>query len=403
MKTPHGFATFAVPMLFKAVLLAARWAGGRRRRAIEALARRNGEDKEREILLLRDKVSRLEALVGLLQRQIAKGPRRPRYTLHERLCVLWHLEYFQVPRRRVHEYFGIARSTLYRWLHLEESLEPLPRKAANRTSAALTALVWEIARANPAWGRFRIAGQLALLKVFLSASTVRNVLLRPHAERPKAPDGAAAPAFSGQACKTQRPIPARYPNHVWSVDLTTVARWGLWPTYVLVAIDHFSRRIVAVKPLEGPNPAWVIGTLEEAFDHYGAPKHLITDRGVQFTSGAFREFLERFAVKPRFGAVGKHGSIAVTERAIQTLKYEWLRRVPLLKGFDHLETLSADFALWYNRFRPHMALGGRRPGDLYHHRPFCPPKRADKSVPAGIRRHVFKATRTTAYSLEESA
>ena len=29
--------------------------------------------------------------------------------------------------------------------------------------------------------------------------------------------------------------------------------WGLWKIYVLVAIDHFSRKVVAVTPLEGPN------------------------------------------------------------------------------------------------------------------------------------------------------
>jgi hypothetical protein len=49
-------------------------------------------------------------------------------------------------------------------------------------------------------------------------------------------------------------IVARYPNHVWSVDRTRVLRWGLWPTWVLVAIDHFSRRVVSCCPLEGPTP-----------------------------------------------------------------------------------------------------------------------------------------------------
>ena len=98
-------------LLLKAVLLAARWAGGRRRKALESLARMEREEKEREILALRDKVVRLEELVRLLQRQLAKGPHRARYTLEERLCILWHMEYFQVPRRRVREYFGIARST----------------------------------------------------------------------------------------------------------------------------------------------------------------------------------------------------------------------------------------------------------------------------------------------------
>ena len=33
---------------------------------------------------------------------------------------------------------------------------------------------------------------------------------------------------------------------------TRVLRWGLWPTWVLVAIAYFSRAVMAVVPLEGP-------------------------------------------------------------------------------------------------------------------------------------------------------
>ena len=66
-----------------------------------------------------------------------------------------------------------------------------------------------------------------------------------------------------------------------------------------------------------------------------------------FISGAFAELLTRWDIRQRFGAVGKHGSIAVTERAILTLKYEWLRRVPLIRGLDHLVALLGDFEVYY--------------------------------------------------------
>mgnify|MGYP001587669746 CR=1 FL=1 len=393
----------AASLFIKAVLLAARWAGGRRSHALQAMARMEGREKEREILLLRDKVTRLEALVGLLQRQLAKGPHRPKYTLEERLCILWHLEYFQVPRRRVRQYFGIARSTLYRWLHGNDEAASQHSSPANKTPGDLAGLVLEIAKANPHWGRCRIAAQLALLRVFLSASAVRNILLRPQPVSPKPRATPAAPASMPEKSELSRPIPARYPNHVWSVDLTTVLRWGVWPVYVLVAIDHFSRKIVAVNPLEGPNAGWVVEAIEAAFRQFGAPKHIITDQGVQFTSGAFKELLGHHGIKQRFGAVGRHGSIAVTERAIETLKYEWLRRVPLVRGFDHLESLCQEFALWYNRFRPHTALGGRVPDAVFHSRPNHTPGRTDKAVPPSLRRHAFKEARVTAFSLDECA
>ena len=52
-------------------------------------------------------------------------------------------------------------------------------------------------------------------------------------------------------------------------------------------------------------------------------------------------------IKPRLGAVGKHRSISVTKRVIKTLKYEWLKRVSLIRGFDHLVVLCEEFEDWY--------------------------------------------------------
>ena len=155
-----------------------------------------------------------------------------------------------------------------------------------------------------------------------------------------APAAESAPA-------APRQVVASYPNDVWSVDRTVVLRWGLWPTWMLAAIDHFSRRIVACCALDGPNAGWVVDALEEAFARHGSPKHIITDQGDVFASAAFGELLTGRGVKQRFGAVGKHGSIAVTERAIHTLKDEWLGRVPVLRGLDHLRQLLQDFAVYY--------------------------------------------------------
>jgi hypothetical protein len=113
--------------------------------------------------------------------------------------------------------------------------------------------------------------------------------------------------------------------------------------------------------------------------------------------------LTQWNIKPRFGAVGKHGSIAVTERVIKTLKYEWLKCVPLIKGFDRLALLCTEFASWYNTWRPHMTLDGLRPDDLYHGHKIEKPQRDGKTVPHNIERYVFVETRLTAYRLKDAA
>jgi len=39
------------------------------------------------------------------------------------------------------------------------------------------------------------------------------------------------------------------------------------------------------------------------------PKHLISDKGSQFWCDAFKACCKNKGVEPRFGAIGKHGSI----------------------------------------------------------------------------------------------
>ncbi len=56
------------------------------------------------------------------------------------------------------------------------------------------------------------------------------------------------------------------------------------------------------------------------------PANLITDRGKQFTARSFRRRRRRTGIRQRFGAIGKHGSIALVERCIRTLKDEGVRR-----------------------------------------------------------------------------
>jgi transposase InsO family protein len=389
----------AVSLLIKAALLAARFSGRVRQRSLKRLAAKDADAKAIEVLFLKDRVYQLEMQVSILQKHLRKKGKKPRYDVRERLLILWHIEAFQIPRRRVSRYFGIARSTLYRWLHRIEDQKP-PSAVANRTPTEIATLVWEITKANLSWGRIRVANQLKLLGIFLAASTVRNILHRPKPRN--APTSATTPETTAEKPEA-RSIPAWYPNHVWSVDTTKVLYWGLWPIHVLVAIDHFSRKVVCVAALEGPNAGWIVEALEQAMRKHGAPKHIISDQAPVFTGGAFAKLLDQWNIKPRFGAVGKSGSIAVTERVIKTLKYEWLRRVPLIKGFDHLTLLCSEFEDWYNTWRPHMTLEGLRPDDLYYSRKPEMPNRKAKMVPGNIERYVFRETRLTAYRLKTAA
>jgi hypothetical protein len=106
---------------------------------------------------------------------------------------------------------------------------------------------------NPLLGREKIAQTIQRLSVFLSPSAVRNILRR---GRPKGSKETALAVSSEEPPLGTRGYPgivSKYANHVWSVDLTIVSRWFVWPAHVLLGIDHFTRKVVGVFPLEGPN------------------------------------------------------------------------------------------------------------------------------------------------------
>jgi len=387
----------AVALIIKAAILAARFSGRVRKRSLKHLASMNIDKKDKEIIFLRDKVYQQQMQITILQKSVEKKQTSKRYTLREKLFILCYMETFQLARRRVTEYLGIAKSTLYRWLHkIEEQQQS--HTPANKTPMEIASMVWEITKANVSWGRVRVANQLALLNISLAASTVRNILNQP---RPR-----TDPKASAKTKKVEdkaRSIPAWYPNHVWSIDTTMVNCWGLWPIHICVVIDHFSRKVVATVPLEGPNAGWINNALESAIEKYGPPKHIISDQAHVFTGTVFAELLGKYHIKPRLGAIGKHRSITVTERVNKTLKYEWLKRVALIKDIDHLTELCKEFEIWYNNWRPHMTLDGLRPDDVFYNNKPDKPKYDAKTVPCNIEQHYFRQTRITGYRLTKTA
>jgi len=388
----------AVTLIIKAAILASRFSGRARKRSLKRLSKMDIDDKDKEIIFLHDKVYQQQMQITILQKGVEKKQTNKRYTLRERLFILCYMETFQIPRRRVTEYLGIAKSTLYRWLHKieDQNQSSIP---PNKTPMEIASLVWKITKANVSWGRVRIANQLSLLNIFLSASTVRNILNRPNPRT--GPESSAKPKKMED--KKTRSIPAWYPNHVWSIDTTTMFCWGLWPIHICVVIDHFSRKVMAVVPLEGPNAGWINNVLESAIEKYGPPKHIISDQGGVFIGDVFAELMDTYEILHRFGAIGKHGSIAVTERVNKTLKYEWLKRVTLIKDIDHLTELCSEFETWYNSWRPHMTLESLRPDDVYYNNKPDKPERDAKTVPTNIEQHYFCQTRITGYRLRKAA
>ena len=129
----------AVSLIIKAALLASRFSGRARKRSLKRLAKMEIKKKDKEIIFLRDKLHQQQLQITILQKGLHKKRTNKRYTLREKMFILSYMEIFQIPRRRVTEHLGIAKSTLYRWLHKieEQSKSKVP---ANKTPAEVADL-----------------------------------------------------------------------------------------------------------------------------------------------------------------------------------------------------------------------------------------------------------------------
>lgn len=218
----------------------------------------------------------------------------------------------------------------------------LSPSTSSPTSSATSYIVQRLKTLNPSMGKVEIAETLCRAGLHLGVTTVGRILK----EVPQTVPGDATPST--------RIVTANRPNHVWHVDLTAVPTsvgfWAPWLPFALprcwpfcwwvaVVIDHHSRRVMGIDIFRNnPTSVSISHFLKRAIQTAGAtPKYIICDKGQQFWCSVFKDSCHGNGIKPRFGAVGQHGSIALIERFILSLKNECTRiiLVPLRTGaFD---------------------------------------------------------------------
>jgi len=335
-----------------------------------------------EIAMLREEIRIKDARMRAIPAQ-----RRPHYAPTERMAVLelkaargWSLS--QTARA-----FLVTAATVSDWVKRVNETGPQAlvqlREPVNKFPDFVRLLVQRLKVLCPTMGKVKIARALARAGLHLGATTIGRML------KESSPRDNAGSSAEGDLSIAEEPrvVTARYPDHVWHVDLSAVpivagfaVPWlpfalpQCWPFcwWVAIVVDHFSRRVMGLAVFEKqPTSLLVRQFLARAITQAGgAPKYIICDKGGQFWCSGFKAWCKQRGIKPRFGAVGKHGSIAVVERFIRTMKTECTRRLLLvpLRREAFCRELNR-FADWFNEHRPHEWLGGRTPNEAYFQRP----------------------------------
>ncbi len=301
--------------------------------------------------------------------------RRPHYGPIERMAILELRAARGWPLKQTADTFLVTPATIAAWVKRidDQGANALLqlREPVNKFPDFVRYIVQRLKILNPAMGKVKIAETLCRAGLHLGVTTVGRILKETPQPRPES----AAPST--------RVVTARRPNHVWHVDLTAVpisagfwAPWlpfalpQCWPFcwWVAVVIDHHSRRVMGIDTFRNnPTSVSVSHFLKRAIHAASAtPKYIICDKGQQFWCGVFKDWCDGQGITPRFGAVGQHGSIALIERFILSLKNECTRIILVPLCIDEFPQKLRFYASWYNRNRPHSSLNGKTPHEVYH-------------------------------------
>ena len=348
-----------------------------------------------EVQRFREQTEVLSEVVRILGARIIVLPpkQRPHYPPQERAAILALAARTGWNHRKTADTFLLTAATIANWMRVVDVKGPdalvKPRKPINKFPAFVTAVVQQLSGLAPRIGKRQLAAIVARAGIAISASTVGRMRKRPPAKAPPPAKGTRASA-PGRAARV---VKAKRPHHLWHIDVTVVPTlagfWVPWVPrsvplrwpfcwHVVTVLDHFSRAVVRSSVFrKGPTAAEVCAVLEHsARVARRNPRHIVSDHGAQFQSD-YKAWCARHHVKPRFGAIGKHGSIAVIERFHRTLKDEALRVVMVPLALPRMQATLDAYVGWYNTHRPHMTLNGATPAEI-----------RDRRMPATKRRGI---------------
>ena len=156
----------------------------------------------------------------------------------------------------------------------------------------------------------------------------------------------------------------RRPNHVWAADITYIPmRRGF--VYLFAILDWASRRVLACRLSNTLTTDFCLDAVREAIRQYGCPEIFNTDQGCQFTSQEFTGLLKDQGIQISMDGKGCWRDTVFVERVWKSLKYEEV----YLHGYETIRAAQQGlerYLTFYNQTRPHQALDGQTPDQVYY-------------------------------------
>jgi putative transposase len=323
-----------------------------------------------------------ELVVFRAQRHRIKPHHRPHYGPEQRAEILQLMALRDWSAKKTAERFALHPNTIRAWQKAArrrcQGDRLLGEPPWNKLHDSVRWLVHELRRMCPEreFGTRTIARHILRAGIQISRTSVRRILAE---EPPKKPRWRKhQEEIAGSQVNTRHLLHPSEPNRVWHLDITSIQ--FLWMHLRIAGIvDGYSRRLLALRLYsKAPTSGDMSRLIRRVARREGRrPRFMITDHGCQFRQ-VFEESMEQVGITLVRGRVGSWRLNSKIERVFRTLKL-WQRVVLLGLKPRTIQRKLDDYRLWYNRHRPHTALGFSTPDEVA--RGFKPPK------PIPIRRH----------------
>lgn len=205
-----------------------------------------------------------------------------------------------------------------------------------------------------------------------SVSTIRRIL---HRHNMITPEPKKRPK------RTYIRFQAALPNECWQADVTTIVLANGRSCEVLDFLDDHSRYLLSITAYSRVQGSDVTTVMEHLIEEYGPPQSTLTDNGLVFTTrfsgrkggrNSFEHLLVKHRIIQKNGRPNHPQTQGKIERFHQTLK-KWLAARPKPKNITAAQKLLNEFRDYYNTNRPHRALAGRTPAQVYTSLPKATP------------------------------
>ena len=142
--------------------------------------------------------------------------------------------------------------------------------------------------------------------------------------------------------------------HIWAAVFFSVPTITFHTLYVFFLVTHNRRRLVHFNVTSHPTAEWVWRQVIAATPWGEQPRYLIRDRDRCY-GGPFIPRAARIGIETILAPVHAPKANAIAERLVGTLRRECLDHL-IIFNERHLRTILTEYALHYNRARPHRSL-----------------------------------------------